>query len=53
MAAAPGAGVLPVAGSPFSPFVWGDAQHAATPYAIIGDSSQARSASARSGDIAT
>jgi hypothetical protein len=42
MAAPPAAGVLPVAGSPFSPFVWSDAQHAATPFAIMGDSSQAR-----------
>jgi hypothetical protein len=39
--AAPGGepGVLPVSGSPFAPFVWSSAE-GATPFAIIGDSSQ-------------
>jgi hypothetical protein len=32
-------GVIPVTGSPFAPFVWSSAE-GATPFAIIGDSSQ-------------
>jgi hypothetical protein len=43
MAAAGGSaepGVLPVTGSPFAPFVWTSEAEGATPFAIIGDSSQ-------------
>jgi uncharacterized protein (TIGR00266 family) len=40
-AAAAAPGVLPVAGSPFQPFVWSSNEQAgATPFAIIGDSAQ-------------
>ena len=43
--AAPAQGVLPISGSPFTPFVWaGDAAGCPVPFAILGDASQARRA---------